>query len=276
ARLKGRPLVGVINSLGVRRDAKVTDAIAKLLRSSDSNVAAAAAVTLGKIGTADAAAALRKAQAGARAKQLAVVRDAVLRCAEHLAAAGKAADAEAIYRRLWQSNAGVSWRLAALTGLARACPDKAAPLLVKAFGGADPLLQAAAANLLIQTPGKAATTAIVEQLGRVDTRRRMLLFDSLAARGDASAKDAVATFIDSKDEAVRVAAVHTVAALGDASDVARLVSLAAGERGPVGQAARVGLERLSGEGIEKRLIDLAAKGDPATRVEAARAIAARR
>ncbi len=276
ARLKGRPLVGVINSLGVRRDAKVTDALAKLLRSSDPDVAAAAAVTLGKIGTADAAAALRKAQTGAGAKQLAVVRDAALRCAEHLAAAGKAADAEAIYRRLWQSKAGVSWRLAALTGLARACPDKAVPLLVEAFGGADPLLQAAAANLLVQTPGKAATTAIVEQLSRVDARRRVLLLDSLAARDDASAKDAVAKFIDSKDETVRVAAVHTVAALGDASDVARLVRLAAGERGPVGQAARVGLERLSGEGIEKRLIDMAAKGDPATRVEAARAIAARR
>jgi len=276
ARLKGRPLVGVINSLGVRRDAKVTDALAKLLRSSNSDVAAAAAVTLGKIGTADAAAALRKAQAGAGAKQLAVVRDAALRCAEHLAADGKAADAEAIYRRLWQSKAGVSWRLAALTGLARACPDKAAPLLVEAFGGKDPLLQAAAANLLVRTPGKAATTAIVEQLSRVDARRRVLLLDSLAARGDASAKDAVAKFIDSKDEAVRVAAVHTVAALGDASDVARLVALAAGERGPVGQAARVGLERLSGKGIEKRLIDLTAKGDPTTRVEAARAIAARR
>ena len=275
-RLKGDALVGVVNSLGVRRDAKVTDALAKLLRSSDPDVAAAAAVTLGKIGTADAAAALQKAQAGAGAKQLAVVRDAALRCAEHLAAAGKATDAEAIYRRLWQSNAGVSWRLAALTGLARACPDKAAPLLVEAFGGADPLLQAAAANLLAQTPGKAATTAIVEQLSRVDARRRVLLLDSLAARDDASAKDAVATFIDSRDEAVRVAAVHTVAALGDASDVARLVALAAGERGPVGQAARVGLERLSGEGIEKRLIDMTAKGDPTTRVEAARAIAARR
>ncbi len=276
ARLKGRPLVGVINSLGVRRDAKVTDALAKLLRSSDSDVAAAAALTLGRIGTADAAAALQKAQAGARGKQLAAVRDATLRCAERLAAAGKTADAETIYRRLWQSNAGVSWCLAALTGLARACPDKAAPLLVEAFGGEDPLLQAAAANLLTQTPGKAATAAIVEQLSRVDARRRVLLLDSLAARGDASAKDTVATFIDSKDETVRVAAVHTVAALGDASDVARLVALAAGERGPVGQAARVALERLSGEGIEKRLIDLAAKGDAATRVEAARAIAARR
>ena len=276
ARLKGRPLVGVINSLGVRRDAKVTDALAKLLRSSNPDVAAAAAVTLGKIGTADAAAALQKAQAGARAKQLAVVRDAALRCAEHLAADGKAADAETIYRRLWQSKAGVSWRLAALTGLARACPDKAAPLLVEAFGDKDPLLQAAAANLLVQTPGKAATTAIVEQLSRVDARRRVLLLDSLAARGDASAKDAVAAFIDSKDEAVRVAAVHTVAALGDASDVGRLAALAAGERGPVGQAARVALERLSGEGIEKRLIDMTAKGDPTTRVEAARAIAARR
>jgi len=276
ARLKGRPLVGVINSLGVRRDAKVTDAVAKLLRSSDSDVAAAAAVTLGKIGSVDAAAALRKAQAGARAKQLAVVRDAALRCAEHLAAAGKAADAEAIYRRLWQSKAGVSWRLAALTGLTGACPATAAPLLVEAFGSKDPPLQAAAANLLAQTPGKAATTAIVQQLGRVDARRRVLLLDSLAARGDASAKDAVAKFIDCKNETVRVAAVHTVAALGDASDVARLVALAAGERGPVGQAARVGLERLSGEGIEKRLIDMTAKGDPTTRVEAARAIAARR
>lgn len=50
-KLKGRQLVGVIGSIGVRRDAKAIDALAKLLKDPDADVAQAAARALGKIGT---------------------------------------------------------------------------------------------------------------------------------------------------------------------------------------------------------------------------------
>ena len=53
-KVKGRPLLGVIGSLGVRRDARAVDALAKLLACPDGEVAQAAARALGNIGNAEA------------------------------------------------------------------------------------------------------------------------------------------------------------------------------------------------------------------------------
>ena len=63
AGLKGRLLIGVINSIGVRRDAKAVDALVTRLGDADADVAAAAAAALGRIGGDAAAKALEKALA---------------------------------------------------------------------------------------------------------------------------------------------------------------------------------------------------------------------
>ncbi len=99
-KLKGGPLVGVIGSVGVRRDARAIDALAKLLSDSDSLVARAAARALGKIGTADAANALQQALPNASAENRLDVCEGLFRCAETLSAAGQKQQAVAIYDQL--------------------------------------------------------------------------------------------------------------------------------------------------------------------------------
>ena len=89
-KVKGRPLLGVIGSLGVRRDAKAVDALAKLLADADADVAQAAARALGKIGTPEAAKALEDALAGASAANQVAFCEGLFRCAEALAAEGQA------------------------------------------------------------------------------------------------------------------------------------------------------------------------------------------
>ncbi len=96
-KLKGRPLVGVAGSLGVRRDAKATGALGKLLGDSDPDVVRAAAGSLGRIATAEAAAALKAGLAAAAAAVCEGVADGCLSCAERLLAAGKKAEALALY-----------------------------------------------------------------------------------------------------------------------------------------------------------------------------------
>ena len=108
ARLKGRPLVGVIGSLGVRRDAKAVDAMAKLLADSDADVAQSAARALGKIGTPEAAKALEAALAGAPAANQVDFCEGLFRCAEALSAEGQAAQSLAIYDRLREPVAGAA------------------------------------------------------------------------------------------------------------------------------------------------------------------------
>ena len=50
-KLKGNQLIGVINSIGKRRDAKAGPALAKMMYGADGDVARAAAAALGSIGT---------------------------------------------------------------------------------------------------------------------------------------------------------------------------------------------------------------------------------
>jgi HEAT repeat protein len=56
---QGRALIGVINSIGVRRDAQAVEPLQNRLQSADGEVASAAAIALGNIGTAQATQALR-------------------------------------------------------------------------------------------------------------------------------------------------------------------------------------------------------------------------
>ena len=64
-RLKGTLLVGTIQSIGVQRDAKAVEPLARLLAGADAEAAAAAAFALGRIASAPAAQRLAKAEGSA-------------------------------------------------------------------------------------------------------------------------------------------------------------------------------------------------------------------
>jgi hypothetical protein len=116
-KVQGKLKVGMINSLGVRRDAKATGALVGLLKDSDKEVADAAAAALGKIGSPEAAKALQ-----ALPESLAVA-DALLACAEQLLADGKKADAMLIYTKLAKSEIK-HVKLAATRGMLAATGQK--------------------------------------------------------------------------------------------------------------------------------------------------------
>ena len=116
AKTKGKTKIGVINSLGIRRDAESTKALTALLGDSDQELVAAAAAALGNIATVDAAAALGAFQAKAPQKLALVAADACLTCAERLLADGEKAQAKAIYMTLAKSTIK-HVRVAAMRGM---------------------------------------------------------------------------------------------------------------------------------------------------------------
>jgi HEAT repeat protein len=101
-RLKGRPLIGVIGSIGVRRDAKAVEPLSGLLKDREADVAQAAARALGSIGSPAAVEALVGALNGAEAANQPAICEGLLRCAEALVAHGQRGEALAIYDRLSQ------------------------------------------------------------------------------------------------------------------------------------------------------------------------------
>ncbi len=97
-RLPQREQIGVITSLGVKRDAAAVSALAKLLETAAAPVAEAAAWALGRIATPAAARALLRwlAQPGASP----AAADSALACAARLLADGRRAEAETLCRGL--------------------------------------------------------------------------------------------------------------------------------------------------------------------------------
>jgi hypothetical protein len=99
-RLKGRALVGVIGSIGVRRDAQAFDLLKARLTDSNADVVQAAARALGSLGSAAAARTLEDALPAAQPPNQPALYEGLFRCAESITARGDSTDAIAIYDRL--------------------------------------------------------------------------------------------------------------------------------------------------------------------------------
>jgi HEAT repeat protein len=116
-KVKGKQLVGVLDSIGGRRDPEAVAIVAPRLGDSDPAVGAAAAWALGRIGTAEAAKPLGAARAKADPKAKRAMDDAYLMAADALAADGKKDAAATIYREMMGAKESRHTRVAALRGL---------------------------------------------------------------------------------------------------------------------------------------------------------------
>jgi HEAT repeat protein len=119
AKLKGNLLIGVINSIGKRRDAKAGPVLAKMIYDADGDVARAAAAALGSIGGVSSMRDLQTALVKANGMTRTAVADASLLCAERLLAEGKRAEALELYASLSVPGMPKAARLAAMQGIIR-------------------------------------------------------------------------------------------------------------------------------------------------------------
>ena len=116
-KLSGSLKVGVIGSLGARRDVEAVAAMANCLNDTDEAVVQAAAHALGEIGNLDAAKALTDFAPKSGALVRPAVIDARLECAEQLLKDGKKSEAFDIYKSLSGDEQPKHIRLAATHGM---------------------------------------------------------------------------------------------------------------------------------------------------------------
>jgi uncharacterized lipoprotein NlpE involved in copper resistance len=117
---QGNAKVGVINSLGQRRDKKSVRAITRFIGARNETLATAAAAALGRIASPQATKALAKAKDETTGKVQLVVLDSYLKCADQMVADGKKTEALAIYRALAKPDMPKPIRTAAVTGMINA------------------------------------------------------------------------------------------------------------------------------------------------------------
>jgi HEAT repeat protein len=259
-KLQGMQLVGVIGSIGVRRDTKAVSLLAKQLQAPDNFVVQAAARSLGSIGNPAATKALmgNLSQVSA-ANQLAVC-EGLLRCAEAATAKGNRKAALPIYDRLREIQAPQQVRTAALRGAILTRQQDGLTLLAQALHSDDYAMVLAAVRITQEMPGTAVTRLLATELAGPPADRQILLIQTLAKRGDAAALPALFAAARNGQKSIRVEAIRALAMIGDVSAMPVFVQLMGEGDKDITAAAQESLASLPGKEVDAAVMKMLADG----------------
>ncbi|MHC5059153.1 MAG: HEAT repeat domain-containing protein, partial [Planctomycetota bacterium] len=255
-KLKGRLQLGVISSIGVRRDAKAIGALVGLLKGSDADAASAAAAALGQIGGPEAVKALEPALAGGPIEVRSAAAEGCILCAEKLLAEGKDADAVGLYERVRKADVPGQRVLEATRGVILAKKSAGIPMLLELLKSKDKKLFHVGLSTARELPGSEATGALVAELERLAPDRQALLVLALSDRGDPKALPALLGAIQRGPKEAGLAAMGAMGRIGDASCVPVLLKAVVEAEKDVAAAAKVALARLPGADVDA---DMAAR-----------------
>jgi len=251
--LQGRLLVGTINSIGVRRDARAVDGLIKKLNDADADVASAAAVALGHIGGDRAAAALAQALTRAPAAIRSAVAEGCILCAEGYMAQGKAAEAVKLYDAVRGADVPDQRHLEAIRGAILARGADGIGLLTEQLRSDDKDRVGIALRTARELPGRNVTEALVAEMDRLSPQKRSLLLLALSDRKDDAVRPAVLKAAQGGPNALRITAIGILIRLGDASCIPTLLQAATEGNADLGRAAQETLVRLPGKDVDADL-----------------------
>jgi HEAT repeat protein len=237
-KLKGRLLVGVIGSVGRRRDSQAVEKLVQFLKDSDPEVAQAAARSLGRIGTSSAAQAVQAALDETPEGNQVAYCEGLFRCAETLAATGKFDAALAIYDRLAEAKLPHQVRAGALRGSILNNKKEGLKLLLGALRGEDFAMAAAAVRTSHEMPGGDVTKALADEVAKLSVDKQIIVIQALGTRRDAAAVPALMAAAKEGDKEARLAAIRALPEIGDAKAVSLLKELSSDPDADIAKAAR--------------------------------------
>lgn len=249
--------IGIIGSLGERRDVKAVKPLVKLTVHNDPTVAAAAISALGRIGGDSAAQCLRKLKPMEPLAPVHMI--ALLDCARSL----KGSAAVALYELVLAGK--TTQRIGALSGLLAVDEKRAVALMVDFIKGDDAQMSDGVLTLVSSEKSERLTKAMAEVLGTLQDEKKAALITVLGVREDAAALSGIAGCLASTNNRVRDAAVVAAGKIGDEGTVKLLLGMSG--------AAPEAIARMSGSGVNDLLIN--ALDDNKLKVPAINALVAR-
>jgi HEAT repeat protein len=280
-RTAGLTKVGIINSLGARRETEAVLILIRLLPSSgpaqesDTAIAAAAAAALGEIGGPRAVKGLQAAARASTGSIHFIIADALLRCANRMLVSGDRAKARALLKQVYETEQLDQIRLAAFSGLLRASGRAALGLMTQAIVGGPGPAQVAALQNVPEIHDRGATKALTALLPKVAPPVQAALISGLSQRGDAAAVPAVIALENNTSPAVRLAVIQALGSLGEISAIPALARFAAAGTAGEQKAARQALVDLCRGAVTESLVARLAVASPAEQAELARALGER-
>ncbi len=253
-KVQGRLLVGVINSIGVRKDAGSVPTLIARLGDTDPDVASAAAVALGHIGGDAAAGALTPLLGIAPEKVRPYVAEGCILTAEKYLSDGNAAQAVKLYDAVRQANVPKQKTLEATRGVILARGAEGFNLLAEQLKSDDQARVGIGLRTARELRGKQITESLAALLAQLPAERQPMLLLAIADRSDPAVQPAIVNAAKHGSKEVRMAAVRAMDRFGGVVCVPVLLEAAGSDDAALAEAAKTTLSRLSGGEIDAELL----------------------
>jgi len=254
--LEGRLLIGMINSIGVRRDSSSVEVLTARLHDKDRDVAAAAAVALGRIGNDSAVKALRTALASAGPETRSAMAEGCVLAAERLNASGKSVEAVAIYDEVRKAEVSKPRLIEATRGAILARKSEGLPLLIELFRSQDKDLFRLGLTVAREFPGTEIDKALAGELLQTTPERGALIVTTMADRPETVDSLAILAAAGSGKKPVRLAALSALSRIGNESAFDILLQGATDADADIAAAAKTTLAELPGQKIDSKIATL--------------------
>ena len=252
--VQGKLLVGVLNSIGVRRDLKAVQPVIGKLKDSNEYVASAAAVALGRIGNAEATESLEQGLASAPAKVRSAIAQGLVLCAERALADGRDAQAAKIYDVVRNADVPKQRILEATRGAILARKDAGIPLLLEQLRSTDKRTFQIALGTARLVRGSAVDQSLAAEIDRTTPERAALVIDAMADRKETVVLPALLKAAGAGPHPVRLAAVAALGRVGDASCLSPLLAIAVDTDSELAKTAKSALIDLPAKNVDGEIV----------------------
>ena len=266
-RLRGNALVGVVNSLGVRRDAQAVDALSRLAADRTSGAAGPALLALGHIATPEAGRVVEQALVRGPAELRPAAAEACLLVADRLVDEGKRASGLALYEAVRRAELPEQLRVTATRGSILARETGGLALLLEQLRSGDPAMQDVALLTIRDLREPRVTPTLVAELDKLPPVLQARLIAVLVERGEAGAVEAVEARAAATNDEVRLAALRALGKIGRASSVPILLQAVRPPSSPaVAAVAGASLSRIAAPETNGLIQQALSSAEPAIRV----------
>ncbi|MCX6902356.1 MAG: DUF1080 domain-containing protein [Verrucomicrobia bacterium] len=269
ATLKGSLLAGVVNSLGVLRDAKAVGLLKRLADDPASGVAKHALLALGSIATDEAIESLRQALTKGSETTRAEAAAACLLAAGKQLTDGHTDTAVALNDAVRSANVPLSFRAAATRGAIVARKADGVRLLIEQLKSNERILRHAALLAIREIPSDALAGALNAELSQAPAEMQIQLLTALVDCHNAQSLALLQAKAAGEDADIRKTALTVWGKIGGAAEAAVLLKAVADNRSAEeATVALNGLRRMEGAAIDAQIIKaLASNADAAARLQ---------
>jgi HEAT repeat protein len=267
ARAQGATLIGLVNTLGMRRDAQAVALLVPLARDAASPAAGAAFLALARIGGAEAWATVRMGLTQGPAPLRGAAAEAALLLADELVRAGKGTEAAGWCDAVRAGEFTAQLSLSALRGAILARGAAGIPLLLATLRSERAEEREVALRAIRESTAAEVTPALVAELERFSPATRAALLGALVDRGEAHAVPAIERAVAAADADVRIAALRALGRIGGASSVPLLLAAVRADGAGESEAAQRSLVQVPFAGADAAILAALPGATTATKVK---------